>query len=112
MELGRTEMPDHVASGPIDLKMLSSLPLNMVLACFDLLGCLHSLDSVCALQYRPASSDDTVLFSDAFQRDHHNFHISNKLTYHILCMVPEKENCDDYNILLDGSIPDCILLHF
>src|SRR3954447_25589704 len=112
MELSRTETPDCVASSPINLKMVSSLPLVIVLACFSLLGHLHSRVFVRALQFWPASSDDTVPFSDAFQHDFHKFHISNKLTYHILCKVPEKENCDEYDILSDGCIPDCILLHF
>ena len=112
MELGRTEMPDHVASDPIDLKMLSSLPLDMVLACFDLLGRFHSLDSVCALQYRPASSGDTVPFSDAFQHDYHKFHISNKLTYHILYMEYVKENSNVSGIPFPDSNSDCILFHF
>jgi len=60
MELGRTETPDCVASGPIDLKMVSSLPLGMVLVCFDLLGRLHSLDSICALRYWLAPFDDNI----------------------------------------------------
>src|SRR3954447_15154993 len=103
MELSRTETPDCVASSPINLKMVSSLPLVIVLACFSLLGHLHSRVFVHALQFWPASSDDTVFFSDAFQHDFHKFHISNKLIYCIQlpCSLDQINHKHKRAIMLD-----------